>query len=285
MKSNDLLDPSRPELSREVEGALAERLAPLPPPPAQARSLRERLMQRVHTSLENGRAIIHVPLAEGEWRALVPGVRVKCLAEAQRAFLLDLAPGASLPFHRHHEDEECVVLRGSAELGGIEVRAGDYHLAPAGSRHGVVRSEAGALLFLRGVPIGHGGEVLRDLAGALLPGAGAPLLTQRAEAARWQPRAGGGESWTLRDDAGGRALMLRLAAGEALTLAARTTPSECLLLAGEAFFPERLMGAGDYRLAPADGRSDTVSSDVGALIFLREEALAADGIPGGGARA
>ena len=34
--------------------------------------------------------------------------------------------------HRHHEDEECVVLRGTAQLGSLMVHEGDYHLALAG---------------------------------------------------------------------------------------------------------------------------------------------------------
>jgi quercetin dioxygenase-like cupin family protein len=271
MKTKPLLDPAQPGVSRAVEDALAEQLAPLPPEPARAQVLRDRLMQRVHAIVEGGRAIIHVPLAEGEWRTLVPGVRVKCLGAAQRAFLLDLSPGGALPMHRHHDDEECVVLRGSAEIGEITVRAGDYHLARAGSRHGTVRSRHGALLYLRGTPIGYGGEVLRDLATALLPGAGAPPLTRRADAADWQPRIGGGKAWTLREDAVSRSQMLRLAPGEQVTLAARTAESECLLLEGEAFFPERLMRAGDYRIAPADGRSDTLRTDVGALLFLRSQ--------------
>lgn len=264
-----LLDPDQPELSRAVEDALAERLSPSPPAPEATRAMRERVLRRVHASVEAGRGVIHVPLAEGEWRTLVRGVRAKCLGATQRAFLLELSPGAALPFHRHHEDEECVVLRGSAELGDVMVRAGDYHLAPAGSRHGVVRSKEGALLYLRGTPIGHGGEVLRDLVAALLPGAGVPLVTRRADAPAWRPCPEGGEVCTLREDARSRSQMLRLVAGEKITLAARTAESECLLLEGEAFFPERMMRAGDYRIAPADGRADVVSSDVGALLFLR----------------
>ena len=149
MKNRPLLDPEQPEVSRAIEDALAEQLAPLPPEPARAQALRDRLMQRVHAMVEDGRTIIHVALAEGEWRTLVPGVRVKCLGAAQRAFLLDLSPGGTLPMHRHHDDEECVVLRGSAEIGGTTVRAGDYHLARAGSRHGAVRSRHDALLFVR----------------------------------------------------------------------------------------------------------------------------------------
>lgn len=280
MNRKHFLDPERRARSRAVEDALAERLAPLAPGPEAARAMRERLMQRVHASVDGGRAIIHVPLAAGEWRALVPGVRVKCLAAAQRAFLLELSAGATLPFHRHHEDEECMVLRGSAELGAVTVHAGDYHLAPAGSRHGAVRSKQGALLYLRGTPIGHGGEVLRDVAMALLPGAGTPL-TRRAGEADWQPRVSGGEVRVLRKDAVSCSQMLRLAPGDRIALAARRAECECLLLEGEAFFPERLMRAGDYRIAPADGGTDTLSSDVGALLFLRGQPDAlADAGPG-----
>jgi len=68
---------------------------------------------------------------------------------AMQAFLLRFDPGARLPAHDNAGDEVCVVLEGSVRLGDVEVSAGDYHFASAGSAHGEVYSANGALLFIR----------------------------------------------------------------------------------------------------------------------------------------
>lgn len=262
------LDPEEPDTVQAVEDAIALSLPPAPLPPARQEALRRRLLERVRASREAGRQFIHVALSEGEWQSLLPGVRMKTLSADQRAVLLDLAPGASLPIHRHHEDEECVVLRGEASLGDITVREGDYHLARAGSRHGTVRSATGALLFLRGVPVGHGAEVLRDLVTAWLPGRGeAPVTLRRGEGA-WAELEPGVHARLLRDDGVHRSCLLRLDPGARLD---RHHPAdeECLLVEGEAFLADELLRPGDYHLAHAGAPAKAVASDVGAVLFVR----------------
>jgi quercetin dioxygenase-like cupin family protein len=262
------LDPEEPETVQAVQDALALALAPAPLPEARQEAIRRRLMERVRASLHTGRQFIHVPLAEGEWRQLLPGVRAKTLSADQRAVLLDLDPGASLPVHRHHEDEECVVLRGEASLGDIQVRHGDYHLARAGSRHGTVRSATGALLYLRGVPIGHGAEVLRDIVTAWLPGAGEAPLTLREGEGPWADLEPGVHARLLRDDGVSRSCLLRLDPGARLTRH-HSGDEECLLVDGEAFLADDLLRPGDYHLAPAGTPDKEVHSDVGAVLFVR----------------
>lgn len=262
------LDPEEPDTVQAVEDALSAALPPAPLPPERQEALRRRLLERVRASRETGRQLIHVPLDAGEWRQLLPGVRMKTLSADQRAILLDLAPGASLPVHRHHEDEECVVLRGEARLGDITVRQGDYHLARAGSRHGTVRSESGALLYLRGVPVGHGAEVLRDLVTAWLPGEGDRPVTLRRGEGDWDDWAPGVQARRLRDDGVHRSSLLRLEPGARLERPAGMD-DECLLVEGEAFLADRLMQPGDYLLAPADAPGRAVQTDGGAVLFLR----------------
>ena len=41
------------------------------------------------------------------------------------------------------------MLEGSVRLGEVEVSAGDYHVARAGTIHGEVVSETGAVLYIR----------------------------------------------------------------------------------------------------------------------------------------
>jgi len=84
---------------------------------------------------------------------------------------LKLEPGAAVVPHDHPVDEECLVLEGEARIGELVVRAGDYHLAPRGKPHGMITSEHGALLFLRGA-VPHASQVRwlsRDAVLALAP--------------------------------------------------------------------------------------------------------------------
>lgn len=90
---------------------------------------------------------------EGVWTALTLLVEMKLLyidkSTESRSFLVRLQPNGSLPAHDHSTNEECMVLEGEVSLGGIQAKAGDYHLAPKGLRHGIISSQTGALLFVR----------------------------------------------------------------------------------------------------------------------------------------
>ncbi len=272
MNNKHSLDPDDDANSRVVQDALLEALAPVPLSPEQASAVKLGLLGRIKASREAGKAFIHVRFEDGEWENLVPGVRVKRLAGNQRGVLLDLQPGTVIPFHRHHQDEECVVLRGEVQLGDMTVRAGDYHVATAGSRHGAVRSSSGALVYLRGTPIGHGMEVARDVLMGLLPGRGETPHTIHRDDGQWIDHAPGVHLKLLREDAHGRSLLLRLEPGTKADLKARPLTEECLVMEGEAFFGDQLMRQGDYRLAATQAVNPVLSSDVGSLLFLRTAA-------------
>ena len=121
-----------------------------PPPPARARAMRHRLLARVADADDTH---LTIDAVEGEWQDFLPGVRIKVLREqgGVLSYLLDLAPGASLPPHRHRLDEECVVVHGRIRVGTQHaVQSGGYHLAHAGALHAQVHTDTGALIFLRG---------------------------------------------------------------------------------------------------------------------------------------
>lgn len=275
MNDKHLLNPDDPTASREVQEGLLEALAPLEFPPPRAGALKRRLFERIRASRDAGKDFIHVRLDEGEWESLLPGVRVKRLQGAERAVLIDMQPGAAIPFHRHHEDEECVVLRGEAQLGKVTVKAGDYHLARAGSRHGLVRSSTGALLYLRGTPIGHSLEVARDVLTALVPGRGQAPLTLHRDDGQWMQHAPGARLKLLRDDGRERAMLLKLDPGAATDFRDRPLDDECLVVEGEAFAGDLLMRAGDYRRAATGAAHPAIRSDVGCLLFMRGASPAA----------
>lgn len=271
MKKDYPLDPEDPVLAQEVESALLEGLEPLQPDPQQRSSIRARLFKRTHASIAAESPRLTVRSEQGDWRKIRSGVRAKILDKNARAFILDLAPGASLPMHRHHENEECVVLRGSANLGELEVSAGDYHLARSGSRHARISSETGALLYLRGIPLGHSKEIARDLLTAFLPGNGSELTTIRAHEGEWSDLATGVSSKPLFDDGLTRSSIVRIAAHTHWTVQQHllAQDEECLLLEGDAFFGDTLLRAGDWQLAPVGSEPLPVSTDKGALIFMR----------------
>jgi mannose-6-phosphate isomerase-like protein (cupin superfamily) len=135
-------------LPEALAAGLAEGVAPIAPLPHRAAAVKARIVERVRR--ERAR-FLTVHAGDGSWVPVAPGVQSKVLHDdgTTRSFLLRLEPGARLPSHGHAAEEACLVLEGSAQLGDIEVRAGDFHLAPAGSVHGEVTSRTGALLFLR----------------------------------------------------------------------------------------------------------------------------------------
>lgn len=85
------------------------------------------------------------------WAEMAEGVARKELWSdgALSSRFCRLQPGARLPGHFHERDEECFMLQGELFLGDILLRAGDYQLAPAGSRHGEIYTDVGATLFVR----------------------------------------------------------------------------------------------------------------------------------------
>lgn len=127
-----------------------------PPLPADQRVLRK-VRLRVLTQIAESMTAQHLTVrtGAGDWQPLLEGIECKVLREdeASMSYLLRLAPGATLPAHRHEADEECVVLEGELRIGEqLIVQAGDYHLAKAGLLHAPITSDTGAVIFLRGTP-------------------------------------------------------------------------------------------------------------------------------------
>jgi anti-sigma factor ChrR (cupin superfamily) len=135
-------------IPRGVAAGLAAALDPIAPAPGRAAAVKGAVLERVRAGRSR---FVTVRAGEGDWAELAPGVHAKLLHDDGRArsFLLRMAPGTRLPAHGHAVEEVCVVLEGSAQLGDVEVHAGDFHLALEGSIHGAVASRTGALLFIR----------------------------------------------------------------------------------------------------------------------------------------
>jgi anti-sigma factor ChrR (cupin superfamily) len=112
--------------------------------------VKRRVLARIAED-QRGRHVT-VRAADGQWQPFGPGLTLKVLHEQAgvMSYLVRLAPGASLPAHRHPIDEECVVLEGTLRIGELEVGAGGFHLGRQDVLHMPILSEGGALIFLRG---------------------------------------------------------------------------------------------------------------------------------------
>lgn len=148
-----------PALPEELLQPMLLGTAPVNLSASRRERLRERLLRRV---CEEERAwaesqYLTVRAEAGKWVPLAPLVKFKLLYEQGDtwSYLIRFDPGAVFPAHLHESDEECLVLEGEGYLGDIFLRAGDYHLARAGSRHGEVRTRTGALLFIRSRAMPH----------------------------------------------------------------------------------------------------------------------------------
>lgn len=95
------------------------------------------------------------------WELLAEGISRCLLAPPQAAaassppavasaYLIRMAPGASVPAHRHGHAEECLLLEGEMYLDDVLLFGGDFQLARAGGEHHQASSEQGVLLVVHG---------------------------------------------------------------------------------------------------------------------------------------
>ncbi|MEW6270030.1 MAG: cupin domain-containing protein, partial [Thermodesulfobacteriota bacterium] len=88
---------------------------------------------------------------DGAWIAVAPGLERRGLFRSRgrgTAYLLRVAPGATIPDHEHRGVEHSYVLSGSITVEGQLCRAGDYHRAAAGTSHHAPHSEDGCVMLV-----------------------------------------------------------------------------------------------------------------------------------------
>jgi len=265
--TDDEHDNTEAELTEMICQALATNDIPLPDRPA----LRSRLLSRVGASQRVQAGWITVRSHEGKWRDVKSGVRAKTLWEGPHSssILIEMQAGASLPMHRHASLEEGIVLTGGFQLDGKELGPGDYQMSHAGSRHGRITSRQGVVAYLRGTSLGHTGAMLGELVGGLLPGTGEAAVTISAEDGVWETIADGVDSKVLCRDGDMVSRFIRLQAGASLPANRCASDEECMMLDGDAYFGDRLVCAGDFHLTPAGAERAVLTSDSGALLFVR----------------
>ena len=89
---------------------------------------------------------------DAEWQQHSDGIVFRVLkvdeARGRQTLLVKMQPGAVYETHPHDIDEECLVIEGDLQFGDLVLRAGDYHLAAAGTHHPNGTTTAGCLLHV-----------------------------------------------------------------------------------------------------------------------------------------
>ncbi|MGC3991597.1 MAG: cupin domain-containing protein [Chthoniobacteraceae bacterium] len=129
---------------------LSRALAPRELPSRVSLELAGKIQDRIRKdSLAQTRSIRR---EEGDWNPWFNDIEIKMLHQDpernRQTALWRLHPGAVIPSHEHQGDEECLVLEGEIESGGLVLKAGDFHFAQAGGWHAPIRSQGGALLLI-----------------------------------------------------------------------------------------------------------------------------------------
>lgn len=253
---------------------LADGLSPQVPATQSGNSLQRRVLSRVAKSVADHRGFRTVRRNDQLWKQLGKGVRACVLHDngvVSSAFV-EFDPGSRLPGHRHFAHEECMVLRGSLSTGDLAIDVHDYHRAQSGSKHLCIRSEEGALIFLRGTSIGRGVKIVRELVSAWLPARGAEPITVRANQEAWHDAGDGARVKPLWMNGESASLLVSLEAGGRLPAHTTVQEEEYLTIAGEVFLGDILLRGGDYQMAPRAAAFGEITSDVGGLLFVHTNA-------------
>ena len=263
--------------TKEQESVLAmlsEHLQPLPTPHERVASLEQRLENRIQASLAKHAGLRTVRSRDGVWRNLVAGIRYKPLWESSQgnSVLVEFAPGSALPNHRHNYLEEGIVLSGSLQMDDLELNQFDYHVSPAGSRHGRIRSEQGALAYLRGSSLGQPVSVFKEMLGGLLPNNHKDSESVFSGEGGWVEVQDGLYQKDLWTDGTVASRYFRIAANTKIAGHHHPLDEECMMLSGDIFLGDILLQEGDYHCAPAGTEHLEIFSDTGALFYIRSAA-------------
>ena len=254
----------------DMMSLIAPALADFALPSGMRQTLQGRLMDRLGDSIRRHAGLLTVRAKDGVWQKVKSGVRSKTLSEGPfgSSVLIEMAPGAVLPVHRHRFLEEGIVLTGGMQMGDLDLGPGDYHVSPQGSRHDQISSRQGALTYLRGTSIGDLAGVALELIGGLIPVQGGKAITVTTTTGQWLTAAEGIEEKLLWRDGQRESRFVRLAPGASLPAHHHLQDEESLVVEGDVFFGDILARSGEFHLARAGTQHGEVLSDTGALLFI-----------------
>lgn len=167
--------------------------------------------------------------------------------------LIELTAGSHWAGPAPDRHREWLVLQRLVRMGDEHLRLRDYHAAPAASAAHELRTDEGAVLFLR--------------ESAAPAGADPASFTVRDEDAGWPDFAPGIQRRMLWQHAGQAAMLYYAQPGACVPLHTHGHDEECLMVQGELFLDDVLLQPGDYQLAPAGSGHRITETDTGAVIY------------------
>lgn len=139
-------DPAATEMDLALAGLSA--LAPEAEPPA---GLLDAIEADIEREAPDGARTVRAE--GGRWVRRMPGVWMKVLnddpARGRCTYLLKCDPGAVVPEHEHHGDEELFVIEGDISFGAMRLGPGDFHFARMGTVHEPAMTDAGCVVLMR----------------------------------------------------------------------------------------------------------------------------------------
>lgn len=136
----------------EDDAALATLLPHIVEPIAPPAALKQRLLAGV-ANYEALKPLADVRSYDEGWAGSgVPGVEVRKLfhdtGTGRNTLLLRMEPGARFPAHLHHDDEQCLVIRGDIGWGELVYREGDFVVMGRATTHPEIHTVDGNLLLI-----------------------------------------------------------------------------------------------------------------------------------------
>ena len=150
MATNNPIDDD--DATRAVFAALAEAIVPLELGQSQRDRLRLRIMERIAVAPPPSGTETFRSRDDG-WLTSSEFIEMKMLRvdeeKGTQELLIRFLPGVEVPAHSHLKEEQMIIIEGECFIGEHPLRAGDVHIAPAGSWHPAITSNTGTLLLLR----------------------------------------------------------------------------------------------------------------------------------------
>lgn len=247
----------------------------VPAPAASQQAQKARLLARAHRAIARGAGFI-THRGHAALRALestpAPGVTLRVLhaaanggtalraGEPELAVLVELAPGCHWACGLASVDSHCewLVMNGQPEIDGHALHTLDFLRQPGGPT--TLRSSTGARMYLRISPIGS-----TPLACADSPAA--TTFVQHDAPALWLPFAPRIVRRLLHSDGRQAAMLYRTEPLAQVPHHGHGHDEECLMLEGELFLDDVLLGPGEFQLAPAGSEHHEVFTDTGCLLY------------------
>ena len=181
--------------------------------------------------------------------------------------LIRMEPGAKILAHRHHGDEESLVLEGSGEFDGLSFGPGDYHRAGSGTLHPSYITKQGCVFLL------FSGK--NEFLEAPEQGSFEQFITVRSSSGVWKPERPGLESQTLfsKSKTPQEATTLLRLTKEAMLATSEFGFAEAYVLEGGARLGLTELSAGDYLQKMQTDQSGRIQSQKGCTLLIRSVSL------------